>query len=191
MSKKNLEPCPWAKGEIYLKYHDTEWGVPCHDNQKLFEKICLEGQQAGLSWITVLNKRAHYRKRFFRFNPKKVAAMKDKELEDCLKDEGLIRNRLKIYAIRKNAQAYLAMKEEGIKFNEFIWSFVDHETKVNKFATLKKVPTETQESRAMSKALKKKGFTFVGPTICYAFMQSMGPVDDHLRSCPRHTANLK
>ena len=187
---KNLKPCPWAKGDNYLAYHDNEWGVPCFSDNKLFEKICLEGQQAGLSWITVLNKRAHYRKRFYRFSPKKIAEMSDEELEDCLLDTGLIRNRLKIYAIRKNALAFLAMKKEGIRFNEFIWDFVDGETKVNKFRTMKTMPAETPESQAMSKALKKKGFTFVGPTICYAFMQSMGLVDDHLLSCPQHSLNI-
>lgn len=186
---KKLTPCPWAKGDEYLAYHDNEWGVPCHDDKKLFEKICLEGQQAGLSWITVLKKRAHYRKRFYRFDPKKVAAMTDKELEDCLLDVGLIRNRLKIYAIRKNAQAFIAMKKDGIKFNEFIWGFVKHETQINKRKTLQDIPGQTPEALAMSKALKKQGFTFVGPTICYAFMQSMGLVDDHLLSCPQHASH--
>lgn len=186
---KKLSPCPWAQGDDYLAYHNNEWGVPCYDDKKLFEKICLEGQQAGLSWITVLKKRAHYRKRFYKFDPKKIAAMTDKELEDCLLDAGLIRNRLKIYGIRKNAQAYMAMKAEGIKFNEFIWAFVNHKTIINKPKTLKDISGETKEAQAMSKALKKKGFTFVGPTICYAFMQSMGLVHDHLLSCPQHITN--
>ena len=181
---KKLSACPWAKGDVYLAYHDNEWGVPCHDDKKLFEKLCLEGQQAGLSWITVLNKRANYRQRFYKFDPKKIAAMSDKELEECLLDAGLIRNRLKIYGIRKNAQAFMDMKQNGIKFNEFIWQFVNHKTIVNKRKTTQDLPAQTKEAEAMSKALKKLGFTFVGPTICYAFMQSMGLIDDHLLSCP-------
>jgi len=186
MAKNKLETCPWAQGDNYIEYHNIEWGVPCRDVLKLFEKICLEGQQAGLSWITVLNKREHYRKRFFRFNPNKIANMNDDEIEERLLDAGLIRNKLKLYAIRHNAQAFLKLKKEGVDFAEFIWGFVNHETKINHFKQLKDVPAETPESKAMSKALKKAGFKFVGPTICYAFMQSMGLVNDHLTNCPCH-----
>lgn len=186
----NLERCPWAKGDQYEAYHDNEWGVPCHNERALFEKLCLEGQQAGLSWITVLKKRDHYRKIFYNFDPKKIVKMTDEQLEDCLQDRGLIRNRLKIYAIRKNAIAFLAMKNSAINFNEFIWHFVGGKTKVNHFSSMVDVPAETSESQAMSKALKKHGFTFVGPTICYAFMQSMGLVDDHLITCPQHSSNI-
>ncbi|PCJ41255.1 MAG: DNA-3-methyladenine glycosylase I [Moraxellaceae bacterium] len=188
---KNLQPCPWAQGELYLDYHNKEWGKPCFDDQRLFEKICLEGQQAGLSWITVLKKRDHYRQRFFQFKPTRVAAMTDKELEECLTDAGLIRNRLKIYAIRKNALAYIALTADELSFSEFIWSFVGGEVKVNHFRSMKDMPSQTVASEAMSKALKRAGFTFVGPTICYAFMQSMGLVNDHLVSCPQHPKNTK
>lgn len=184
-------PCPWAKGDLYLAYHDTEWGVPCYNDRKLFEKLCLEGQQAGLSWITVLKKRPRYRKRFHNFDPKKIARMTDAQLESCLKDEGLIRNRLKIYGIRKNARAYLALRESGITLCDFVWQFVGHAPIRNRRRTLKQVPAETAESKAMSKALKKAGFTFVGSTICYAFMQAMGLVDDHLLSCPQHSSRKK
>ncbi len=184
-----LQPCSWAKGDLYLAYHKNEWGVECRDDKKLFEKLCLEGQQAGLSWITVLKKRDHYRKRFHKFNPTKVAAMSDADLDDCLLDTGLIRNRLKIYAIRSNAQAYLAMKKSGIKLADFVWGFVDNQVVVNHFNDMAKMPAQTEQSQAMSKALKKNGFKFIGPTICYAFMQSMGLVNDHLTNCPQHPDN--
>ena len=187
--KMELEPCSWAQGDLYLEYHAKEWGVPCHDDKRLFEKLCLEGQQAGLSWITILKKRKHYRKCFHNFDPAKVAKISDLQLEACLQDTGLIRNRLKIYAIRSNAQAYLDMKKEGIKFSEFLWDFVGGEIQLNRFASLSEIPTQTPESEAMSRALKKKGFKFIGPTICYAFMQSMGLVNDHLTSCPNHPDN--
>jgi DNA-3-methyladenine glycosylase I len=183
-----LQICPWAKGDQYIDYHNEEWGKPCHDDLQLFEKICLEGQQAGLSWITVLKKRHHYRKCFHNFNPIKIAKMSDDELNHLLTDTGLIRNRLKIYAIRKNAIAYLSLTAKT-SFNEFIWSFVNNETKINHFKTMSDVPAKTPEAEAMSKAFKKAGFTFVGPTICYAFMQSMGLVNDHLLSCPLHPIN--
>lgn len=188
-----MEVCPWAKGDNYVEYHNKEWGVPCYDDQKLFEKICLEGQQAGLSWITVLNKRAHYRKCFHRFNPNKIAKMSDDEIETLLLDAGLIRNRLKLYGIRKNAIAYVALKKllkkEGQSFSDFIWSFVGGTIRVNRYKKLSDVPAQDESAQLMSKALKKAGFTFVGPTICYAFMQSMGLVNDHLISCPCHPDN--
>ena len=190
INMKKLETCPWAQGEQYVAYHDQEWGKPCHDDLKLFEKICLEGQQAGLSWITVLKKRAHYRKCFYNFDPIAISKMTDDQLNDLLTDAGLIRNRLKIYAIRKNAVAYLKMADEEVSFSDFIWSFVNHKTKLNNFACMSDLPAQTEESQAMSKSLKKAGFTFVGPTICYAFMQSMGLVNDHLLSCPLHPKNL-
>lgn len=192
-SHNEMTICPWAKGDTYVKYHNTEWGIPCRDDQKLFEKICLEGQQAGLSWITVLNKREHYRQCFHQFNPNKIIQMSDDDIEALLLDAGLIRNRLKLYAIRKNAVAFLALqkqlKEQGKTFSDFIWGFVGGEVKVNRFSQLSDVPAQTEEAQAMSKALKKSGFTFVGPTICYAFMQSMGLVNDHLITCPCHPDN--
>lgn len=183
------QTCPWAQGDLYQAYHDQEWGVPCRDGRRLFEKLCLEGQQAGLSWITVLKKREHYRLRFHGFDPVKIAAMSDAELDDCLTDAGLIRHRLKIYALRKNAVAYLAMEKSGQHFAEFIWSFVDNAVQINRYTALSDLPTQTAASVAMSKALKQRGFTFVGPTICYAFMQSMGLVNDHLLNCPQHPDN--
>lgn len=190
MSVSSLAPCPWAQGEDYLHYHNTEWGVPCRERNKLFEKLCLEGQQAGLSWITVLRKREHYRDCFYQFVPEKVAQMSDAELEALLQDAGLIRNKLKIYSIRKNALALLTLEEQGINFVEFIWQFVHHKIHTNRFVSMSDVPAQTPASEAMSKTLKKSGFTFVGPTICYAFMQSMELVNDHLTSCPQHPNNL-
>ena len=184
-----LTPCVWAKGDDYLAYHNTEWGVPNFDRQKLFEKLCLEGQQAGLSWITVLRKRDHYRQCFHGFNPQKIARMTDEQIELLLTDTGLIRNRLKLYGIRKNALALLALEQQGVDFVEFLWGFVDGQPVINRYASMKEVPTETAAAKAMSKALKKAGFTFVGPTICYAFMQSMGLVNDHMTDCPCHPDN--
>lgn len=189
MTNNTLVPCPWAQGALYLEYHDKEWGQPCQDSQRLFEKLCLEGQQAGLSWITVLKKRSHYRASFHNFCPEKIATMRDETLQQCLQDKGLIRNRLKIYAIRKNAQAYMQMKNDGEDFSQFIWGFVNNKTIVNQHDNMTTVATQTPISEAMSNALKKRGFTFVGPTICYAFMQSMGLVNDHLTTCPCHPMN--
>lgn len=185
-----LQACGWAKGEDYLAYHDNEWGRPCRDEQRLFEKICLEGQQAGLSWITVLRKRARYRQQFHHFDPQQIVLLTDDDIEQRLLDTGLIRNRLKLYAIRKNAFAFLALKDQGIDFSQFLWQFVDDKTIVNHFASLAQVPAVVPQAEAMSKALKKAGFSFVGPTICYAFMQSMGMVNDHLTTCPCHPDNL-
>jgi DNA-3-methyladenine glycosylase I len=190
---QQLEPCSWAVGgsskALYLAYHDNEWGKPCYDPHRLFEKICLEGQQAGLSWITVLKKRPAYRQRFHEFDPKKIAAMTDADIEDCLQDSGLIRHRGKLEAIRKNAIAWNMAEEKGHNWVEWLWSFVDGQPQINHFAVLNEIPAQTDESKAMSKALKKMGFGFVGPTTCYAFMQSMGMVNDHLTSCPLHPSN--
>lgn len=188
---KALTPCAWAKGDDYLEYHNKEWGIPNYDRQKLFEKLCLEGQQAGLSWITVLRKRDHYRQCFYGFNPQKIARMTDEQIETLLTDAGLIRNRLKLYGIRKNALALLALEKQGIDFVELLWSFVGGEPVINHFASMTEVPVETAAAKAMSKALKKAGFTFVGPTICYAFMQSMGLVNDHMTDCPCHPDNQR
>ena len=185
-----LIPCRWAKGDDYLHYHNTEWGVPCHDRNKLFEKLCLEGQQAGLSWITVLRKREHYRACFYDFIPEKIARMTDNSIELLLKDAGLIRSRLKLFSIRKNAQALLAFEAQGGHFVDFIWSFVDGKPVINTPVRMADIPTQTSASEAMSKALKQLGFSFVGPTICYAYMQSMGLVNDHFINCPKHPNNL-
>ena len=189
MADKILQTCPWAQGDDYIAYHDNEWGVPCYERNKLFEKLCLEGQQAGLSWITVLRKREHYRHCFHQFEPEKIAGMSDQRIETLLTDTGLIRNRLKLYGIRKNALALLALEQGGVDFVEFLWQFVGGRPVINHLASMGDAVAETAEARAMSKALKKAGFTFVGPTICYAFMQSMGMVNDHLTNCPCHPDN--
>ncbi|WP_392565977.1 DNA-3-methyladenine glycosylase I [Utexia brackfieldae] len=174
--------CGWVSQDpLYIDYHDNEWGKAVKESQKLFEKICLEGQQAGLSWITVLKKRAEYRRCFFDFDPHKIITLQT--IEPLLENKGLIRNRLKLNAIIKNAHAYLAMQNQEEDFAEFIWSFVDGKPLINHYAHLSEIPASTDISDNMSKALKKRGFTFVGSTICYAFMQSMGLVNDHLLSC--------
>ncbi|HGO5815349.1 TPA: DNA-3-methyladenine glycosylase I [Mannheimia haemolytica] len=176
--------CDWCKGsDIYEKYHDEEWGKPEFDRLKLFEKICLEGQQAGLSWITVLKKRQAYRQAFHHFNPEKIAQMSEEEIDLLMQNAGLIRHRAKLQAIVKNAKAYLSMQQNGEDFSRFIWSFVNHQPQINDVPTLEAVPAHTETSKAMSKALKKRGFVFVGETTCYAFMQSMGLVNDHLNDC--------
>ena len=175
---------PWVGNlPIYLDYHDNEWGKPQFDNQKLFEKLCLEGQQAGLSWITVLKKREAYRQAFHHFEPERVAKMTALDLDRCMQNEGLIRHRAKLEAIVKNAKAYLAMEKCGENFSDFIWSFVNHQPIINDVPDLRVVPAKTDVSEALSKALKKRGFVFVGATTCYAFMQSMGLVNDHLNDC--------
>lgn len=179
--------CDWvSRDPLYIQYHDTEWGVPQYDSLALFEKICLEGQQAGLSWITVLKKREHYRHCFHHFDPEKIIAMTDADIDHLMQDTGLIRNRLKLNAIVTNARAYQKMQAEDESFSEFIWSFVQHTPVVNRYQSIAEVPAVTETAEQLSKALKKKGFKFVGPTICYAFMQSMGLVNDHLTTCICH-----
>ncbi|WP_267338854.1 MULTISPECIES: DNA-3-methyladenine glycosylase I [unclassified Gilliamella] len=176
--------CSWVtKDPLYINYHDNEWGYPKYDSLKLFEKICLEGQQAGLSWITVLKKREEYRRCFFNFDPEKIIQLNAIDIESLLKNKGLIRNRLKLNSIVKNAHAYLAMQNNNEDFSQFIWSFVDGKPIVNHYKDKSEVPVSTEISDKMSKALKKKGFSFVGSTICYAFMQSMGLVNDHFEDC--------
>ena len=184
--------CPWV-GElpIYIDYHDKEWGKPQFDSQKLFEKICLEGQQAGLSWITVLKKRAAYRVAFHQFDPTKIAQMTAQDIDRCMENTGLIRHRVKLEAIVKNANAYLAMEKCGENFSDLVWSFVNHQPIINDVPNMAAVPAQTAASQALSRALKKRGFVFVGPTTCYAFMQSMGLVDDHLNDCPCKNAPSK
>jgi len=176
--------CGWCGTDpLYIAYHDQEWGVPQHDDRRLFEKLILEGAQAGLSWITVLRKREAYRAAYFDFDPVRVAAMPDAELEAVLQNPGVVRNRLKVFSARKNAQAFLAIQREFGSFDAFLWAFVGGKPKVNHPKTLAEVPAVTPEAEALSKALKKRGFTFVGPTIMYAYLQSMGLVDDHLATC--------
>ena len=182
-----MQRCGWVSQDpLYIAYHDTEWGVPQRDNQKLFEMICLEGQQAGLSWITVLKKRENYRHAFHHFDPVKVAAMTEADVERLVLDAGIIRHRGKIQAIIGNARAFLAMEANGESFNDFVWSFVDNTPIVTQAAELSGIATSTPASDALSKALKKRGFKFVGTTICYSFMQACGLVNDHVTHCFCH-----
>ncbi|WP_333498091.1 DNA-3-methyladenine glycosylase I [Kluyvera sp. CHPC 1.2972] len=182
-----MQRCGWVSQDpLYIAYHDTEWGVPQRDNQKLFEMICLEGQQAGLSWITVLKKRENYRHAFHHFDPVKVAAMTEADVERLVLDAGIIRHRGKIQAIIGNARAFLAMAANGEAFNDFVWSFVDGVPIVTQAAELSDIATSTPASDALSKALKKRGFKFVGTTICYSFMQACGLVNDHVTHCICH-----
>lgn len=176
--------CNWVSNDpLYIDYHDKEWGKPQYDSLVLFETICLEGQQAGLSWITVLKKRAEYRRCFYNFNPHKIVKMTEHDVDLLMQNTGLIRNRLKLNAIIKNAHAYIAMQKKGEDFSQFIWSFVNGKPIINYYQSLADVPTHTEISDSLSKALKKRGFTFVGSTICYAFMQAIGLVDDHFKDC--------
>ncbi|AKL14602.1 TPA: DNA-3-methyladenine glycosylase I [Kluyvera intermedia] len=182
-----MQRCGWVTQDpLYLAYHDEEWGVPQMDGKKLFEMICLEGQQAGLSWITVLKKRENYRNAFHQFDPEKVAAMGPDDVERLVLDAGIIRHRGKIEAIIGNARAWLAMEQNGEPFAPFVWSFVDNEPQITQAAALGDIPTSTPASDALSKALKKRGFKFVGTTICYSFMQACGLVNDHITGCFCH-----
>jgi DNA-3-methyladenine glycosylase I len=180
----NITPrCGWVSNDrIYQAYHDTEWGRPELDSQLLFKKLCLDGQQAGLSWITILKKQQHYEEAFYQFDPHKIVNMTDKDIEQCLKNTGIIRNKLKIKSIIKNAQGFLEI-EKTQAFADFIWQFTDGKTIINQWDHFSDAPTFSEESKAMAKALKKAGFTFVGETICYAFMQAVGMVNDHETSC--------
>ncbi|EXI61359.1 DNA-3-methyladenine glycosylase [Mannheimia granulomatis] len=184
MTKDNFIRCHWCgESDIYINYHDQEWGKPQFDSQKLFEQICLEGQQAGLSWITVLKKRETYRQAFHQFVPTKIAQMTEQDIDLLMGNAGLIRHRAKLEAIVKNAKAYLLMQEKGEDFSDFIWAFVNHQPQINDVPTIDAIAAKTETSIKMSKALKKRGFVFVGETTCYAFMQSMGLIDDHLNEC--------
>jgi DNA-3-methyladenine glycosylase I len=186
-SNTELTRCTWPGNDpVYVAYHDDEWGVPERDDQKLFEKLILDGAQAGLSWITILRKREGYRNAFDRFDPEKIATYDEKKIEQLMLDPGIVRNRLKINAAVTNAQAYLKLKDEGKSFADHLWQFTDGETLQNNWTGLKQLPASTPESDAMSKDLKKRGFKFVGSTICYAFMQATGMVNDHIVTCFRH-----
>lgn len=180
--------CAWASGEKMIRYHDEEWGVPVHDDRTLFEFLILEGAQAGLSWSTILNKRENYRRAFDGFDAERIAKYDKKKVRQLLADPGIVRNRLKIASVVENAKASLRVREEFGSFDRYIWQFVGGKTLVNKRKTLRQVPARTPESDAMSKDLKKRGFKFVGSTICYAFMQAVGMVNDHLVSCFRYTS---
>jgi DNA-3-methyladenine glycosylase I len=178
--------CPWAKSDLYVQYHDTEWGVPVHDDRLLFEFLILEGAQAGLGWETILKKRKNYRDAFDSFDPAIVARYGQKKRTSLLSNAGIVRNRLKIEAAFQNAKSFLAVQEEFGTFDEYIWDFVGNEPKQNAWQTMTQVPAKTPESDAMSKDLQRRGFKFVGSTICYAFMQAVGMVNDHLVECFRH-----
>ena len=179
--------CAWVGTDpLYRAYHDLEWGVPLHDDRRLFELLCLEGAQAGLSWITILRKRGNYRRAFDHFDPKKIAAYRAAKIRTLLADPGIVRNRLKVEGVVRNARAYLALRAELGSFDGFLWSFVGGEPRQNARQRMKDVPPRTPESDALSRALQKRGFTFVGSTICYAFMQAAGLVNDHVVDCFRH-----
>lgn len=179
--------CSWGElNPLMIKYHDTQWGVPVHSDRKLFEFLLLDGFQAGLNWATILNKRAHFRNVFDRFDAQKIARYSRRKIAALMKDPGIIRNRLKIEGAVKNAQAFLAVQKKFGSFDSYIWRFVGGSTIRNKWRSLKDIPAKTRVSDAMSKDLKKRGFTFVGSTICYAFMQAAGLVNDHTTTCFRY-----
>ena len=185
----NSGRCPWpGEDPFYIAYHDEEWGVPEYDDRALFEKLILDGFQAGLSWITILRKREAFREAFDGFEPEKIARYTPKRVEKLLGNAGIIRHRGKIEATISNAQAWLEIMERDGGFSDFLWSFVDGKPQVNHFKRISDVPAETEMSRRMSKALKQEGFRFCGPTIVYAFAQAVGMVNDHLVTCPRHEA---
>jgi DNA-3-methyladenine glycosylase I len=184
--KKDLIRCPWPSNELSIRYHDLEWGVPVHDDRLLFEHLILEGAQAGLSWQTVLNKRENYRAAFDNFEAEKIARYGEKKVAQLLANEGIIRNRLKIRATIQNAQSFLKVQEEFGSFDKYLWRFVDGQPLVNRRKSMREVPARTEISDALSKDLLKRGFKFVGSTICYAKMQAIGMVNDHLVTCFRH-----
>ena len=183
----NPTRCPWATTDPMIAYHDHEWGVPVHDDRKLFEFLILEGAQAGLSWSTILNKRNNYRRAFDNFDARKIAKYDARKVKKLLADPGLVRNRLKIAAAIQNASAFLAVQREFGSFDAYIWRFVGGQPILNQWKSLKQIPARTPESDALSQDLLRRGFKFVGPTICYAFMQAVGMVNDHLLSCFRYS----
>ena len=187
MRNERRKRCGWAGTDpLYVAYHDTEWGVPLHDDRRLFEMLILEGAQAGLSWITILRKRATYRAAFSRFDPRAVATFDGRKVRALLRDTGIVRNRAKIEAAIGNARAFLAVQREFGSFDAYVWRIVGSRSKRNAWRTLKQIPAQTGESQEMSRDLKKRGFRFVGPTICYSHMQATGMVNDHLVDCFRY-----
>lgn len=179
--------CWWCGDDaLYQQYHDEEWGVPLRDDRLLFEFLCLEGAQAGLSWITILRKRENYRRAYDHFDAEKIARYGDDKIAELLQDAGIVRNRLKVNGFVKNARAYLKMRDQGLTLNDYLWNYVDGKSLQNKRESMHDIPANTDISDAMCKDLKKRGFTFVGSTICYALMQAAGLVNDHLVSCYRH-----
>jgi DNA-3-methyladenine glycosylase I len=183
-----MKRCEWATTELSIAYHDEEWGVPVHDERLLFELLILEGAQAGLSWETILKKRQTYRAAFDDFDARAIAAYGQPKVGRLLKDPGIVRNKLKVNAAILNAKAFLEVRQEFGSFDSYIWRFVDGEPKVNSWRSLRQIPAQTTESKAMSKDMLKRGFKFVGPTICYAFMQAAGLVNDHTVDCFRYNA---
>ncbi len=182
-----VERCSWCLSDpLYIEYHDLEWGVPERDGRRLFAKLILDGAQAGLSWLTILRKREGYYRAFDGFDPERMAAYDEGRIAELLQDPGIVRNRSKVRAAVGNARAYLDLLERGEDFGDFLWRFVEGRTIQNAWRNLTEIPAETKESKAMSKVLKEEGFRFVGPTICYAFMQAVGMVNDHIVSCHRH-----
>ncbi|XP_047030824.1 DNA-3-methyladenine glycosylase 1-like [Helicoverpa zea] len=187
MAENKVLRCGWlTEDPLYIKYHDEEWGIPQYNSFALFEMLCLEGQQAGLSWLTILKKRESYRKCFFNFEPHKVSKLTEKDVDQLLKESGIIRHKGKIESIINNAKCYVQMENNNENFSDFIWSFVNKEPIVNHWKHYKDVPSETAMSIALSKSLKRKGFKFVGSKICYAFMQACGLVNDHVITCIRY-----
>ena len=184
----SVKRCAWARSEQDIAYHDAEWGVPVHDDRVLFEFLVLEGAQAGLSWSTILNKRAHYRRAFAGFDPAKVARFTPADVDRLVQDAGIVRHRQKIASAVTNARAFLAVQAEHGSFARYLWSFVGGAPKINRWRSPRQVPARTVESDALSKELKRRGFSFVGSTICYAFMQAVGMVNDHLVSCAQYRA---
>ena len=178
--------CPWPRTELDIQYHDAEWGVPVHDDNRLFEFLILEGAQAGLSWSTILQKRPHYRRAFAEFDPARVARFTPARIQRLLRDPGIVRNRLKLESAIRNARAFLRVQEEFGSFDRYVWEFVGGEPRVNSWRTLREIPSRTAESDALSKDLLERGFKFVGSTICYAFMQAVGMVNDHTVDCFRY-----
>jgi len=178
--------CTWARTPLYIAYHDQEWGVPVHDDRALFEMLVLEGAQAGLSWLTILAKRQAYRAAFACFDPEVVARYDDRKVAELLANPGIVRNRQKIEATIQNAKAFLAVQQGFGSFDAYVWRFVDGRPKRNAWRTLEEIPSSTPESEALSRDLRRRGFRFVGPTICYAFMQAVGMVNDHLVDCFRY-----
>ncbi len=180
--------CAWANNELAIRYHDEEWGVPLHNERGLFEFLILEGAQAGLSWNTILNKRSNYRNAFDGFDPARVALYNRRKVQQLLRDPGIVRNKLKIASAVENAKSFLRVQEEFGSFDAYVWQFVGGKPRVNSPKSFKQVPARTEESDAMSKDLKRRGFNFVGSTICYAFMQAVGMVNDHVVECFRYKA---
>ncbi|KGR78273.1 DNA-3-methyladenine glycosylase I [Ureibacillus manganicus] len=185
-----MKRCDWVtKEQLYIDYHDKEWGVPLYDDRQLFEMLCLEGAQAGLSWWTILQKRENYRKVFDEFDAEKIINYTDEKIKSLLEDPGIVRNRLKVQSVITNARSFLKLQQEHGSFSNYIWSFVDHKPLINEWVSKNEVPATTELSDRMSKQLKKDGFKFVGSTICYSFMQAVGMVNDHTLDCFCHPSN--